>query len=500
MKVSSKKRAIGLIGRRFYVRTVMRIFLISALLISSHTALAMGDDLRKLHEYYLSVKGPLYDNPKLAEYVERIGQKMVAASDMPNEKFYFFVLDIPGVDAFTPGYGLIYISRGLLVQMTTEGQLAGVLAHEIGHNVANHIGEARTRNTLGSLGAVLASILAGNSDVGNAIGMRNNEKMFAMRRKNELEADELAAKYLYKANYAPDEMLSVLSLLKDQATFMDLRQNTNMATYHGLHSTHPRADKRLQEVIAKAGTLPPGEEFRGRKEFREVISGVVFGEHYTGNKGPDQERYTNKSLGITFVYPNDWSQTIKGKNIILKDAEKTVQLKVSIEKTVDKSLTSQEVLQAKYPDDLKDVVKIKPEATKDLGTHARRPQQRVGVIQVGRNTFNFQGIAKNNKLTQEQDAQMIEIIESFRRASRQDLAPDENMMVYFKRLEPGETLESLAKKVELGRYSEEYLRVMNGYYPKGEPEPGTYIKLVRREPKDKPETGDQSAKNQTASN
>jgi len=266
--------------------------------------------------------------------------------------------------------------------------------------------------------------------------------------------------------------------LKDQSTLM-ARVQGGGGSYHGVFSTHPRSDKRLQEVVRSAGKLPPGEAYRGRAAYRKMIDGTVFGTNYTGNKRPDQERFTHKSLGITFVYPDTWSQVTKGKNITLKDEDKTVQLKITIEKTADKSLSSQQVLEAKYPDDLSQVAKIDEQATKDLGTIGRRPQQRVAAIQVGRNTYHLQGIAKNNRLTDEQDAAFVEIIESFRRASRKDLAPDEVKRVYYKRLEPGETFASLAADKTLGKYTEGYLRVMNGYFPTGEPEPGTYIKLVR---------------------
>ena len=102
----------------------------------------------------------------------------------------------------------------------------------------------------------------------------------------------------------------------------------------------------------------------------------------------------------------------------------------------------------------------------------------MAVIQVGRNTYHFRGLARNNKLTSEQELALVEIIASFRRATREDLSPQENKQIAFKRLEPGETFASLAQSRELGKYTEEYLRVMNGYYPKGEPEPGTYIKIV----------------------
>ena len=70
------------------------------------------------------------------------------------------------------------------------------------------------------------------------------------------------------------------------------------------------------------------------------------------------------------------------------------------------------------------------------------------------------------------------MITSFRRATRNDLSPSEVKRLTFKRFEPGDTFASLAQSRELGKYTEDYLRVMNGYYPKGEPEPGTYVKII----------------------
>lgn len=423
-------------------------------------------------------KTPVYNDPDLAAYIEEVGQKVAAVSHEPDAGYQFFILDTDNANAEATDDGLVYIDRGLLTMLTSEGQLAGVLAHEVGHHTGHHKSRLKTKHALGNFGEVLASILAGNSSVGSALDASNNVRLLKFKREVELEADQFAAQYLYKSGYDPQEMLGVLGVLKDQSTLLGQVKGVS-ASYHGIFATHPRSDKRLQEVIRRAGELPPGEAYRGREKYREMISGTVFGSNYTGNKRPDQERFTHKTLGITFVYPKDWVQVIKGKNIVLKNAEKTIQLKISIEKTVEKKLSSQQILEAKYPDDLKDVSRIDEKATKDLGTVARRPQQRVAVIQVGRNTFHFQGIAKNNKLSDEQDKTMLEIIKSFRRATRQDLSPDLVKRIYYQRLEPGETFATLAKDQQLGKYTESYLRVMNGYYPKGEAEPGTYIKMVK---------------------
>lgn len=458
-------------------RAVVAVCLLVLGLITNPASAEMSAAAQKFHQQRIA-QVPLYDDPELAAYVNRIGQKVAAVSDQPNTEFYFFIRDSDDVNAEAPDHNIVYIDRGLLTMMTSEGQLAAVLAHELGHHIGNHKNRLETRLKLSNIGEFLASVMVGNSGVGRAMDMANNERLLKFKREVELEADELGAKYLYRAGYDPQEMLGMLSVLNDNSRLLGQIQGVN-TSYHGVFATHPRSDKRLRAAIDRAGVLPPGEAFRGREEFRKVLAGTVFGPNYTGNKREDQERYTNKSLGITFLYPNDWSRELKGNKIILKDAAKSAQLKITMQKTKDKSLTSQQVLEAKYPDDLTQVKKIDEQATKDLGTVGRRPQQRVAVIQIGRNTFDLQGIAKSNQLTEEQDAQFLEIINSFRRATRGDLSPEEVKRIYFKRLEPGETLTSLAtEKRTLGKYTEDYFRVMNGFYPKGEPEPGTYIKLV----------------------
>ncbi|NND81184.1 MAG: M48 family metalloprotease [Gammaproteobacteria bacterium] len=450
----------------------------------STSALAQATKAQKLH-YQIISQTPLYDDPELAQYVDQIGQKLVRNSKTPDTKYGFYVLDDPGINAFTPGHGLIYINRGLINFMTSEGQLAAVLAHEIAHNTERHLSRRKSAQLWNWLAAAAGTILTGNRGVGQAIGLSNQARINSFGRELELEADQWGAEYMYQSNYDPQEMLGMLSVLKDQERFRDLQslQDGGDATYHGVFSSHPRSDKRLQEVVRKAGALPPGESFRGREAIREMLDGVVYGANYTGNKVDGYERFVHKSLGVTFLYPEDWQQTIKGSKIILKDPAQTVQLKLEVEKTADKSMSSKQILKRKYPDDLsqvKPIIEIKnKQLAKDYGTTARRSQQRVAAITVGRNTFHFQGIARNNQLTQAQDDQFQDIIGSFRRASRQDLPPKELKVIYYKRLEPGETFASLAADKQLGTFTEETLRLINGYYPNGEAEPGTWMKLVR---------------------
>jgi len=433
---------------------------------------------KKIHQSIVS-QTPIYDDPELSAYVSRVGNKLLANSHHAGREYHFFVLDDPGVNAFTPGHGLIYFNRGLLNLLTSEGQLAGVLAHEIGHNTGRHIARRKSKAIWGNVAAVAASIATGSTSVGNTINLSNQARLSSFGRELELEADEYAAEYLYKSNYAPEVMLGVLGVLKDHERYN--ANGSGGAAYHGLFSSHPRNDKRLHEVIKKAGTLPPGEAFIGRKEWREVIEDVVVGPNFNGNKEPGQERYSNQGLGITFVYPNDWERSTKGSKIILKNPESTIQLQIATEKTKNRKLTSTQAINAKYTTGLSDVELIDTTKAKDLGVIAKVPNKRVGLISIARNTFHFLGLARNNNLTVEQDADLVKIIKSFRRVTRQDLPASAVKRIAYTRIQPGEKFFDIAKRIGKVRGisdMEDYLRLLNGYYPKGEPEPGTYIKIL----------------------
>ena len=85
------------------------------------------------HREVLDEFGGEYQNERVSGYVDRVGRKVVAHSDMPDRPFEFTVLNTPIVNAFTVGGGIVYVTRGALAAMNTEAELAALLGHEVGH-------------------------------------------------------------------------------------------------------------------------------------------------------------------------------------------------------------------------------------------------------------------------------------------------------------------------------------------------------------------------------
>mgnify|MGYP001245132913 FL=1 len=98
------------------------------------------------HPKILKQFGGKYENKKLQNYINSLGNFIVSTSEMPDKKFTFTILDSPIVNAFALPGGYIYITRGLISLCQNEAQLAGVIAHEIGHVTARHTARRYTKS------------------------------------------------------------------------------------------------------------------------------------------------------------------------------------------------------------------------------------------------------------------------------------------------------------------------------------------------------------------
>jgi predicted Zn-dependent protease len=438
---------------------------------------------RELHEELLMTER-FYQDEALNSYVNDIGQKLAANSDWPEIEYHFFVVDSGDINAFALPGGYIYLNRGLINYLTSEAQLAAVLAHEIAHVTRHHHDRRDRTNTMGNIAAFAASLITMNSGVGEAVSIWNAARVSGFGRDMELEADEYGAEYLYRTGYDPEAMIEVLGILKDHETFMnrEARNAGAQSTYHGVFSSHPRGDTRLKEVVAQAGMLLPGEEFQGRDTYRGIVDGVVFGQSANSNAPPGKARYVHKGLAVTFTYPDDWERTTSGSTISVASRSGDIELKLEVAAITDNELTAEELLLARYSvDEILNTASHSPiyEEEEAITGFVQFGMlvQRVAAVKLGTNAYYFSTVLPGNA-DEEADQVQLEIMASFRQASQNDLPPDRELQIYYKRLEPGQAFLDLARTSVLGAQAEAYLRLINGYYPSGEAQPGTWMKLV----------------------
>jgi beta-barrel assembly-enhancing protease len=201
--------------------------------------------------------GGLDPDPESQARVDRIGERLVSRSAAGKSpyRFDFHVLDDPEtINAFALPGGQVFITEGLLRRLKTDGQLAGVLGHEITHVVARHGAEhiAKQQLTQGLTGAaVLATYdpsdpssrnsAAVAAMIGQLIGMR-------FGRQDELEADRLGVRFTSEAGYDPRSLIALMKILEESS------QGNRPPEFF---STHPNPENRIERIQAAIGERFP---------------------------------------------------------------------------------------------------------------------------------------------------------------------------------------------------------------------------------------------------
>jgi predicted Zn-dependent protease len=202
--------------------------------------------------------GGLHPDRQAGAAVERIGQAIIRSTKAGQTpyKFQFHLLaDENTINAFALPGGQVFITAGLLKNLKTEGEVAGVLAHEIGHVVARHSAEqvAKSQLTQGLTGA--AAIASFDPDrpgtVANAAVAALVAKLLTLRygRQDELEADKLAVDFTVPAGYDPRSMIKVMEVLQQAGG------GNNPPEFL---STHPNPGNRIQELQKDITATYPG--------------------------------------------------------------------------------------------------------------------------------------------------------------------------------------------------------------------------------------------------
>lgn len=218
--------------------------------------------------------GGLYSDPALQSYVDQVGQQVVrrsAAAQSPYP-FQFHLLNDPNtVNAFALPGGQIFVTTGLLRQLTAESQLAGVLGHEIGHVIARHGSEHLARRQLG-VALVNAIGVAASDDptsgrqaamIAQAVNQLVN---LNYGRQDELESDRLGFEFMTAAEYNPEGLVELMEIL-DKAT-----QGGKSPEFLSSHPNPGNRVERLEALIQE--TYPegvPSDLEEGQQNFSQIV-------------------------------------------------------------------------------------------------------------------------------------------------------------------------------------------------------------------------------------
>jgi predicted Zn-dependent protease len=184
---------------------------------------------------------PLVKNKPLQQYVNNVGRWVASQSERPDLAWHFGVIDSNDINAFAAPGGYIFITGGLYRMLHDEAELAGVLAHEIGHVIKKHHLKILQQSQLVDLGGkLLSKQLGSNEKITNLIGSGAEIVSRSLDKNAEFEADRLAVVLSARAGYNAYGLPQVLQEIGHSSAGDD-----SVAL---LFKTHPHPDERIAKL------------------------------------------------------------------------------------------------------------------------------------------------------------------------------------------------------------------------------------------------------------
>lgn len=193
---------------------------------------------------------PISRDTVLISRVQRVGNKIAAASDAPNWPWEFTVFQEDTPNAWCLPGGKVGVYSGLMRYVYTDGELATVLAHEIAHAVARHGAERMSQQMVVAAGGAIVAGSVSDKNVETAkVAYGIGSELFVMlpySRSQEYEADEIGLIYMARAGYDPREAVNFWE------RFRQLSQGSNVPEWFSTHPADEKRIARLKEIMPKA--------------------------------------------------------------------------------------------------------------------------------------------------------------------------------------------------------------------------------------------------------
>ncbi len=279
------------------------------------------------HPKIVAQFGGVYENGRVSSYVNQIGQRIARVSEQPNARWTFTVLDTPTVNAFAIPGGYVYVTRGLVALAGDEAQLAGVIGHEIGHVTAGHSSLREERTTIANLGLLAGAI--GLSVLGvdpNAAGALMQAGQVAAggylaqySRSDELDADNLGIRYLVRAGYDPyaqAEFLDRMAASSElQARIAGKGYDANRVDFFASHPANGPRTRQAIQVAEASGAVAARGAGRNQERFMAAIDGMVYGDS-AAQGFVNGRNFDHPKLRFGFVVPAGFTINNTAKAVV----------------------------------------------------------------------------------------------------------------------------------------------------------------------------------------
>lgn len=451
---------------------------------------------KEQHPQILQQFGGNYSDAELQAYVTEIGNRLQAVSEMPEEKFTFTLLNSNVVNAFALPGGYVYISRGLMALAENEAEVAGVLAHEIGHVTARHSAQRYSKGVLAQGGVTLGTVLAGVLGGGNLaktvqqLGTTGAQAYLAgYSRENEFQSDQLGVRYLTRAGYDPRAMATFLEKLgrhSNLAQKLAGKEGEPDPSTSWL-ATHPRTPDRVKRAADEAAAATTADGEIGRNEYLLKIDGMIYGDD------PSQgfvrgRKFVHPELRISFEAPPGYklqntpravlgaNQAGHGMKFDGGKMTSTDDVRDYLAREWAKELKIQNLSRINSFD--LDGLPAVSAGTSGKTNDGKQVDVGLAAIKVGADrVYRFMFLSPGGANAAQAKAAQ-DTVESFRRLSQKEAAGFKPKRIKVVKVGSNDSKARLAEKMAVDDLREEQFSVLNGLESGEQPQDGTLIKLV----------------------
>lgn len=433
---------------------------------------------REQHPEVVRAFGGAYPDRRIQEYVTRVGDSLARVTEVPDLKFTFTVLDSPVVNAFALPGGYVYVTRGLMAIASDEAELAGVIAHEIGHVTARHAARRYSQQVVAGVGTAVVGAITGSDGIAESFSFGASAVLQSYSREQEFEADTLGIRYLGRAGYAIEAMSGFLAKLDRHSRLEAELAGRSPGEVDGLNimATHPRTPDRIERTSTPAGT---GR--RERETYLRLVDGLVFGDDPDHGLARGQS-FVHPRLGIAFEVPQGFRLTSGARQTlaqhsngatIVYDSSRSEPIAMTdyLRAVWGRSLTLTEIERLRI-DDL------------DAATGSARIETRRGPLDLRLVAIRIEATVHRflyltpPALTPTLMAELRRSSSSFRRLTAAEIAAAKPLKVRLYTVAPGESRARLMERMapEAGR--ERRFDIMNGLADGAALPAGTVVKVI----------------------
>jgi len=431
------------------------------------------------HQRILSAYSGTYDDPRLEGLVRQTVDKLVAASERPDQRYRITILNSPAINAFALPSGQLYITRGLISLANDTAELASVLSHEMAHVIAQHatIREDRARQV-----ALVTKVFdnLGNDPETTALALAKSKIALAsFSRAQEFEADGIGVGIAARAGYDPYGAVRFLTSMGRNSDLKPASRVQLDPRAPDFLSSHPATPERVRNAQSNARQYSaPGSGERDRESYLTSVDGLIYGEDPSEGFARGR-RFLHPKLGFTFLAPQGFTldntaQAILGVKEGGGQAMRLDVVRVPLEQKLSEYLTSGWI------------EGIEPNSIENLGVNgftaataiAKGDQWsfRIYAVRFSNDVYRF--IFASKRLTPDIDKTFHDAVVSFRRMSLAETSSAKPLRIRIVTVGDDDTVEKIAARMAIHDRAAERFRILNGLTATDKVKPGDQVKIV----------------------